>query len=307
MTTFEKISLIFVFIASYFGVELFRRWCLRFEMVDIPNERSSHTIPTPRGGGIIIVILTVFFYLVFGYFSGTTNWYFILGSSLIAFISWLDDLVSINSLWRFLVHGISALLVIFGVGVFSFDVGFLNDSRWILYLLTYLWIVWLTNAYNFMDGIDGIAATQAITAGIGWCIFAFLADVPSILMFSAVLVATNVGFIFHNWSPAKIFMGDVGSAFLGFNFAVLPLLFLERQTNPNVLPFAICAVLIFLLDSVFTFFRRVVNREPFWRAHRSHIYQRLTLRGKSHQYVTLLYGMLSVLAITCYFLAKYLL
>jgi Fuc2NAc and GlcNAc transferase len=304
MTIFEVTTLIFVFIASYFGVTIFRRWCLRFQLVDIPNERSSHTIPTPRGGGIVIVIMTILAYLVFGYLAGTINWFFVLGSFLIAFISWLDDLISINSLWRFLVHAVSAALVIYGVGVFSFENEFFKEFTWIFYVLTFLWIVWLTNAYNFMDGIDGIAATQAITAGIGWSLFAFLADVSSIAMFAAVIVAANLAFILHNWSPAKIFMGDVGSAFLGFTFAVMPLLFLEIKSNSEAFPFAICALSIFLFDSVLTFLRRVFNREPFWKAHRSHIYQRLTINGKSHQYVTLLYGILSVVVIMLYFLSR---
>ncbi len=302
MSISEIFSLIIVFILSFFGVEIFRRWCIKHEIFDIPNDRSSHTTPTARGGGIIIVALSLVFYITYELIYGNINWYYVAGALIIAIISWLDDLISIRSIWRFAVHSLAAFVAIFGIGNIHFDIFYLDQFAWLQMLITFVWIVWLTNAYNFMDGIDGIAATQAITAGIGWFLFGFYTNETSISYFAAVLVTTNLGFIFHNWSPAKIFMGDVGSAFLGYTFAVIPLLFIENNSVKNTFTFAIFAVFLFLFDSILTFLRRVINREKFWEAHRSHIYQRLVISGFSHQKVTLLYGVLSFIVIGIYFL-----
>ncbi len=302
MAISEIISLLIVFILSYFGVEIFRRWCLKREIFDIPNDRSSHTTPTARGGGIIIVTLTLVFYISYELIYGNINWFYVAGALIIAIISWLDDLISIRSIWRFAVHSLAAFIAIFGIGIIRFDIFYLDQFAWIQIIVTFVWIVWLTNAYNFMDGIDGIAATQAITAGIAWILFGFYTNETSITYFAAVLVVTNLGFIFHNWSPAKIFMGDVGSAFLGYTFAVLPLFLIGKNVTKNTYIFAICAVFLFLFDSIVTFLRRILNREKFWEAHRSHIYQRLVIRGFSHQKVSLIYGTLSIIVIGIYFL-----
>jgi UDP-N-acetylmuramyl pentapeptide phosphotransferase/UDP-N-acetylglucosamine-1-phosphate transferase len=162
-----------------------------------------------------------------------------------------------------------------------------------------LWIVWLTNAYNFMDGIDGIAATQTITAGIAWFLLGYKFDIPVASFFGLILAVTNAGFLLHNWSPAKIFMGDVGSAFLGFTFAFLPLSACKESTQ-NSKYFCLIGLLFvfpFIFDTIFTISRRLMNGEKVWRAHRSHLYQRLVIRGYSHQFVTILYGIISLIIV----------
>ena len=172
-------------------------------------------------------------------------------------------------------------------------------------VLTFLWIVWLTNAYNFMDGIDGIAGTQALTAGIGWFVIGGISDFPLTGFYGGIIAFSTLGFLVLNWQPAKIFMGDVGSAFLGFTFAVMPLL-ARREFNlttknssdcSNLWVLGIVLVWLFVFDTVFTFIRRAVKKEKVWEAHRSHLYQRLVIKGFSHQTVTIIYGLISALTI----------
>jgi Fuc2NAc and GlcNAc transferase len=296
----EILYYIFAFIFTYFGVELFRRWTLKRQILDIPNERSSHSTPTPRGGGIVFVIVSLCFCML--YTLDLSFWTYLLGAILLAVISWIDDLKSVPSIVRFSVHFISAGLLLYGFGLFQ-TVCLPIFGKFQLYYfaipITLLWIVWLTNAYNFMDGIDGIAATQAITAGIGWFLLGWKFDIPFASFLGFVLAITNFGFIFYNWSPAKIFMGDVGSAFLGFSFAFLPLA-ASKESPQNSSKFLIIGVLFvfpFVFDTIFTFIRRSVNGEKVWQAHRSHLYQRLVINGKSHCFVTILYGIISLIIV----------
>jgi UDP-N-acetylmuramyl pentapeptide phosphotransferase/UDP-N-acetylglucosamine-1-phosphate transferase len=156
-----------------------------------------------------------------------------------------------------------------------------------------------------MDGIDGIAGIQAVTAGIGWLIVGNLLDVNSSAFYGGALAFASLGFLIRNWQPAKIFMGDVGSAFLGYSFAVLPLLAknemeMNRAGNSVYLPvIAVVVVWFFLFDTVLTFFRRVVRGEKIWQAHRSHIYQRLVQTGRTHQFVSGLYALMSITTTLC--------
>ncbi len=296
---FKIIVFLIVFIASYLGVEIFRRWSLKREILDIPNERSSHTTPTPRGGGLVIVLISLIFYTIYTNFvSHNFSWSYLLGATLIASVSWLDDIFDISFIWRILLHSAAALLVILTLGFFAevylpfeqkIDLGIIGA------MMTFFWIVWLTNAYNFMDGIDGIAGMQAVTAGIGWLIIGEILGFNDVAFYGGVIACSSFGFLIHNWQPAKIFMGDVGSAFLGYSFAVLPLLAKNKSSdNYPLLPLIVIAlVFLFVLDTLLTFFRRILKGEKIWQAHRFHIYQQLVIRGFSHRFVTLLYSFIS--------------
>ncbi len=292
-----------VFLATLAGVEFFRRWSLRKKLFDVPNERSSHTVPTPRGGGLVVVIVCLTAYVVSTVFlTGEFRWSYLLGAFAVALISWIDDLYTISSVWRFAVHIGSALLIIFTLGYFeeiSFPLSGSFNFGVVGAVLTFFWIVWLTNAYNFMDGIDGIAGLQTLTAGIGWYFCGVLQGAPAAGFYGGILAAAGLGFLFLNWQPAKIFMGDVGSAFLGYSFAVLPLLAKNEKTvgekGDFLLPAAIVLVWLFVFDTLWTFGRRVLKGEKVWQAHRGHIYQRLVINGFSHAAVSLLYGIFSIL------------
>ena len=152
---------------------------------------------------------------------------YLIGAALIAGISWLDDIRTLPSWVRLATHSLGAALAIAGCG--AWDTVTLPITGPVALgglgtIVTFLWIVGLTNAYNFMDGIDGIAGSQAAVAGIGWALIGGSAGQPLILMLGLLVAATALGFLRHNWSPARIFMGDVGSTFLGYTFATLPLL-----------------------------------------------------------------------------------
>jgi UDP-N-acetylmuramyl pentapeptide phosphotransferase/UDP-N-acetylglucosamine-1-phosphate transferase len=296
----EAVYYILAFILTFFGVELFRRWSLKHQILDVPNERSSHSTPVPRGGGIIFVAVSLCLLLVYAF--DIRFWPFFAGGILLAVVSWIDDLKSVPTVFRFAIHILSAALIIYGFGSFqSLHLPLFGEISLIYFSIpiTLLWIVWLTNAYNFMDGIDGIAATQAITAGIGWFLIGRKFDIPITAFFGLVLAAANLGFLLHNWSPAKIFMGDVGSAFLGFTFAVLPLLAANESPldSSKFFLFGGLFLFLFLFDTIFTFIRRLINREKVWQAHCSHIYQRLVQSGYSHRFVTGLYGTISAIIV----------
>jgi UDP-N-acetylmuramyl pentapeptide phosphotransferase/UDP-N-acetylglucosamine-1-phosphate transferase len=152
-----------------------------------------------------------------------------------------------------------------------------------------------------MDGIDGIAGGQAFVAGLGWAVAGFLSGNTFIMFFGLLIAASSLGFLFHNWSPAKIFMGDVGSAFLGYTFAVLPLIFAsDTRFRPSGLaPFFAGILLLwpFIFDSIFTLLRRLRLGENVFQAHRSHLYQRLVVLGYSHKSVSLLYSALAMVGV----------
>lgn len=271
------------------------RWYSRRGMLlDIPNERSSHNRPTPRGGGIAIVIVTV---MAMGWsFGGNPTVLAYIGASLlIAVVSWVDDVRSLSNRVRFGTHLLGAgIVVAMGGSVELITLPLIGTLSlgWLGIPLTLFWLVGMTNIYNFMDGIDGIAGGQAVVAGVGWFGLGMIANQPIVMWLGLVVAAASVGFSIHNWSPAKIFMGDVGSAFLGFTFGWVGIM--ATHSNPN---FALPMILLlwtFLFDGGFTLLRRWRRGENIFTAHRSHLYQRMVIRGKSHAYVSTLYILLAV-------------
>ena len=299
----QLIIFVVIFCVSYIGVASFRRWGLKSQLLDIPNERSSHTEPVPHGAGLVIVVICLLTYIPISIFvSGTFSWGYFVGALLIALISFLDDIYSIPFLWRLLVHSLAAILLIADLETWHgiTMLGKLNLGNF-GYLLTFMWIVWMVNSYNFMDGIDGLAGLQAVIAGLGWLILGHILGMPAIYLFSGIIASASLGFLLHNWNPAKIFMGDVGSAFLGFTFAALPLLARTLASkSPDLLPIAaVLFVWFFLFDSVVTLFRRAIRGEKIWTAHREHLFQKLVSSGLSHRRVTVVYGILaSILSIS---------
>ena len=288
------------FAASYYGVEAFRRWSLRREIVDHPNDRSSHREPTPRGGGAVILVITLCLFTAFSVaYSGVFPWGFLAGAIIIGAASWLDDLFSVPSYLRLAAHFIGAGLVMLQFGPFryiylpivnyEFATGIFGS------ILTLLFIVWLVNAFNFMDGIDGMAALQAAIAGLGWLIYGSAVGLPSTAFLGGVAAFSCIGFLIHNWQPARIFLGDVGSSFLGFTFASASLIAASEVPNlSGKLPIiGTLFVWLIFLDAAITFLKRLIGKRPFWRPHREHFYQRHIISGKSHASVSKIYGLAS--------------
>lgn len=292
---------IVVLIGTWFGVRWMRAWAARHQILDYPNARSSHSVPTPRGGGLAIVVATLLgvlvSLLVHLQISFRSAFGFILGGSLIAGVSWLDDLKSLPSYLRFAVHSLVAGIMIFLIGPVQsvyFPLFGAVDLAGFQKVITFFWIVGLINVYNFMDGIDGIAATQAIIAGLGWMFVGEVHNLELVLWIAVLLLSSSIGFLWYNWTPARIFMGDVGSAFLGYSFATL-LLFSDGSCS-KISTAGVLFVWPFLFDAVFTISRRALNGENVFTAHRSHLYQRLVIVGYNHALVTILYSMLGVVS-----------
>lgn len=296
----ESIIFIVVFALSYFGVEQYRRWSLRRNVLDVPNHRSSHSVPTPRGGGIAIVVLALFVYIAAGLSNpASISWSLVGGALIVSVVSLLDDIFNVSFVWRLLAHSAAAMLVIAELGFITvvdlpmteidLDLGIFGAA------ITFVWIVWVINAYNFMDGIDGIAGVQALVASAGWVVISWSLGNWSNEVFALAIFAATLGFIFHNWQPATIFMGDIGSAFLGFVFAVLPLTLAESSVaDEKKLPFFAAAFLwLFLFDSVATFIRRLFKRKRVWTPHREHFYQKMVISGYSHSFVSKIYGLIA--------------
>ena len=285
---------------SYFCVAKLRLWAERRQILDIPNDRSSHQQPVPRGGGLAIVTVTLVGTALFVFVQETSLlsvfFAYLCGALLIVAVSWVDDVRSLPTGMRFCAHTASALLAVWVFGPWK-TVEIPVSGELFLGMLavpiTLLWIVGLTNAYNFMDGIDGIAAGQAVVAALGWTALGWLTGQYFLSALGLFLAASSLGFLGHNWSPARIFMGDVGSAFLGYSFAILPpmgsFLLGGPRSQAQFPTIGLLFVWPFVFDTSFTILRRLARGERVYTAHRSHLYQRLVIAGYSHRFVTLLY------------------
>lgn len=289
-------------VISYLGVLGLRKWTLSRKILDIPNQRSSHIIPTPRGGGMVIVVMVLIAIIVLTFINkawavGTV---LLVAGGLIAQVGWQDDRHSLSAPVRLLLQSLAAFAVIAMIGYFreiTFPVLGTLHLGLVGIPVTLIWIVGLTNAFNFMDGIDGIAGGVALVGGIGWMALSWLTGTgysSYSLWIGLVIAAASLGFLVHNWTPARIFMGDVGSTFLGFFFAVLPLLTPTLQGKAST----VGAVFMwtFLLDTLITFIIRAIKKQKVLSAHRSHLYQRFIQAGWRPYIVSLLYMVLSLAA-----------
>ncbi len=294
----EIIAFLVLVAISYFAVDRTRDWLLKRRVIDQPNERSSHSIPTPRGGGLVIVIITLVVALVSMFLA--KNWLqgivFVVVGSAVAWIGWQDDVRSLSPKTRFLFQALAAIATVIGLGYFdTITIPLLGELRLgiIGILITILWIMGLINAYNFMDGIDGISGSVALTASLGWLLLLGVNGQFSSPVFwiALAIAATNLGFLGHNWPPARIFIGDVASTFLGYCFAVIPLLTINHMEDSFLL--AVILMWAYILDTSITFLRRLIKGEAVFSAHRTHIYQRLVISGYQVSSITSLYLLLT--------------
>jgi Fuc2NAc and GlcNAc transferase len=271
--------------AVSFAVGAFvRRFARPLRLIDVPNERSSHDIPTPRGGGLGIVIAVAGGLLAASGLGlelpAAALPVVLIAGVTVASVSFVDDLRGVPATVRLLVHFSAGALVLFVAGaepVLAIGREIRIDLGWMLVPIALVWIAGMTNAYNFMDGVDGLAGGQAVAASAVWAGAGWWLGRPDLVTMGVVIGAAAAGFLIHNWSPAKLFMGDVGSAFLGFTLAAIPLM-AEPPREALALP-AVLALWPFVFDTAFTLVRRASRRENLLAAHRSHLYQRLTIAG----------------------------
>ncbi len=284
---------IVAFLTAIVGAWVYLRFAPT-QALDVPNQRSSHSRPTPRGGGLVIVAgfllgLGVWFSMGGSLSPRAVGW--LAGAVLVASVSFVDDLRSLPAIPRLLTHLLGAA-VLTVAGVQEREMPLL-----VALPLAFLYITVLTNVYNFMDGIDGLASSQAIIAGLALSFAGSQIHNPLLGLGGGLLAAASAGFLVFNLPPARLFMGDVGSTFLGFSFAGLTLLGNIGVGGGRLPPeFGVVILAPFLFDSLVTLARRILRGERWYAAHRSHYYQRLVQRGLSHAQVTSLYAGLAILA-----------
>ncbi|MBV8939816.1 MAG: glycosyltransferase family 4 protein [Alphaproteobacteria bacterium] len=253
-------------------------------LMDIPNPRSNHTTPVPRGGGVAVVITLVIFLLVMDVNTpgrGTDAYLLLAGMLLLASISLIDDWIQLSPFTRLVVQLIAVLLVMPDASHDWFP-GFV--PHWTDYALRALVWLWFVNLFNFMDGIDGLATTEMASIALGVLVLAVLTGMfgGALSLMSLIALAAAIGFLWWNWHPARIFLGDVGSIPIGFFLAYL--LFAAGRQGFGAAAFILPAY--FVLDATATLFQRAFKREKLWQAHSQHFYQRAVRAGRSHTEVT---------------------
>lgn len=277
-------------IAAWLMTAALRRYALARSLLDIPNARSSHTLPTPRGGGLAFVAAFMVALLVLGWegYIAFTELVGLLGAGgLVALIGFMDDHGHIAARWRLLGHFVAAGWGLIWLGgmppIHFFGLSLAPAALGVMFALLYL--VWLLNLYNFMDGIDGIASVQAICVCVGGSILYWASGHAQAAVVPMVMAATVAGFLIWNFPPAKIFMGDAGSGFLGIVIGLLALL--AGWLNPLLFWGWLILLGVFVVDATYTLCRRLLRGEKVYQAHRSHAYQYASRHYGSHRTVTL--------------------
>jgi len=284
----QILCIVTAFLVSAAGTRYLIKPDSKLQILDVPNERSLHSVPVSRAGGIAITLgIVISLGLLILIADIDMQWRLgsiTLAAAIITTISFLDDQKGLPALPRLASHFISAAIVVISgfilenVQLPGFD---WPVQEWAAWLLTAIFVVWLVNLYNFMDGMDGFAGGMAV---IGFGTLSTIGYIQSD-QFYAVIVgcigASAGGFLVFNYPPARIFMGDAGSSLLGFLAAFVTIWGTQRE----IFPFWI-AILVFspfVVDASVTLLKRLKNRELIWQAHKSHYYQRLVGVGWSHR------------------------
>lgn len=267
---------------------LLRRYALARGVMDLPNQRSSHVAPTPRGGGaavVLVVLASLPLLQAAGLLELPLSRALAGAGGLVALVGWWDDRGHVPAGWRLLAHFAAAgwaLLWLGGPPPLLLQIG----PGWLGYGLAVFYLVWLLNLYNFMDGIDGIAGLEALTVCLGAVLLVRLA-VPGAVAWPLPLLAAaaTTGFLFWNFPKARIFMGDVGSGFVGLLLGVLSLH--GGWLAPELFWGWLILLGVFIVDATTTLLRRLLRGEKVYQAHRSHAYQEAARRCKAHVPVSL--------------------
>ncbi len=300
MIYFMLVSLGAAFFVSALLTALIRRYAVTRRLLDIPNQRSMHVRPTPRAGGLAI-LLTFTSGLAFLFairLITLRDFAAILGASiLVAGVGFWDDYVPLSARTRLLAHSAAALVMIWwqgsapplNLGVFVWEWGFWGKA------IIFLGLVWLINLNNFMDGIDGLAASEAVFVSIASGVLLYAGRYTGLASISWILGGASAGFLIWNWPPAKIFMGDVGSGFIGLIFGVIILAAMKLSAGNAWIWVILLGV--FITDASVTLCTRILHGRRWNEAHRSHAYQKAALRW-GHLQVTTAVCLINLLWLT---------
>lgn len=298
MTTVVVWSLVGTSVAAWGLTALIRQYALRRSLVDVPNHRSSHTAPTPRGGGLAIVVATVG---VWGLMplvgpGEVLPWVVVWAAVGVAAVGFIDDHRHVPAGLRLLGHLVAAVVMVRALGalpvmrVAGVDLSVMPVGP----LLAVLGVAWWINLTNFMDGIDGIAGTHVVAVCLGGAWLNAVAGSPaSVVVGPVALASATAGFLVWNWPPARIFLGDVGSGFVGVMLASFTLQ--AGQVLPELAWAWVILSGAFVVDASVTLCLRIIRRERLSEAHRSHAYQRLAQRWRTHRKVTLVWTGMTLL------------
>lgn len=278
---------VLVLLASFILTGVIRHYALTRNVLDIPNQRSSHSAPTPRGGGLAIVLAFGLGLLLLQSWQLVDSQILVLMgvTLLVAGIGFCDDHAHVPARWRLLVHLVAAALVLTLLGGFPLLLlpwpldgmlqRWLIDLSWLGYIFGTLLLVWFLNLFNFMDGTDGIAASESLFLSMALAGYAYYLD-QALFYICLSLSAASVGFLFWNWPKAKIFMGDAGSGFLGLWSGLLILM--AAQQAAVLLYCGLILFGIFMVDASYTLCLRFMSGQKWYDAHCSHTYQRAAKR-----------------------------
>ena len=289
-------------VVSFVLTALIRRYAVARQLLDIPNHRSSHRTPTPRGGGVAIVLTVMGSLLVVSKLQAVHQPLIMavcIGGGWVALIGFIDDHKHVSPAWRLVTQAFGVVGALYWLGdtPVSAVAEYLVLPKLVVYSVGVVCVLWCVNLYNFMDGIDGIASIEAITVCIGGALLYLLALPGSdYWIVPAVLAASASGFLFWNYPPARIFMGDVGSGFVGFMMAVF--LISAGGTSLEMTSAWLILLAVFFVDATCTVLRRLARGEKIAQPHRSHAYQYASRLYGNHAVVSLMIG-----AINLFFLA----
>lgn len=272
-----------VALASWAASGTALRLLIAWRVYDEPNHRSSHARPKPRGGGLAVVPVILAAWILGAVTAGGSAgldgfWQVVAGALLLGAISWADDLKPRAASLRF---GVQVAAVFLGLSALEPDALVLQGLLPLPLdrLLTALAWLWFINLFNFMDGIDGISGVETVTiAGGLTLVAAHGSQGPFAVYTAAVPAAAALGFLYWNWAPSRLFLGDVGSVPLGYLLGWL----LVSAAAGGLWEVAAILPLYYLVDATWTLGRRALRREKLWRAHREHFYQRAVQRGFGH-------------------------
>jgi UDP-GlcNAc:undecaprenyl-phosphate GlcNAc-1-phosphate transferase len=284
--------LFYTFAVTVTSIWFALRFNLSFNIQDKPNKRSLHNKSLPRTGGIIFIPIILLVWFLAGIDSPLYLSFTII--SLMA-ISFLDDIHSISAAVRFIFHIISILIFVLYLDI---TLNFFNLGIIVLFL------VWMSNLFNFMDGSDGMAAGMAVIGFFSYAIASYMVGDFSFALENGIIMMCSLGFLFFNFSPAKIFMGDVGSISLGFLAGAMGIIGWQKEIWALWFPLLIFSP--FIIDATTTLLKRILKREKFWQAHREHYYQRLVLLGWSHKKTALVFYIVMIcLALISFYINNY--